>query len=466
MNDSENPNQSANPPLLSKVQVWGLFERSNVELQLTNKETTLVYGANGAGKSTLLRIIDGALSENFGSLARESFLKARLTFTNGNWVEIDKSDKTDLKWIEQPVNGKRRTGSISCFDPLFLKYVERSTPFVVSGGKIIDPTTGLEVQAEFANNLLSRYRELSKGLPFTWEQIGASWRRRYVKPPAQEASSNDKREFVRGSKLVTSDRLRPIARDETAESNRFKRMRSADDHKERVDEVAHLVKSKIDAAIKHLGEVASNLDRNFFKRAIANREASGGSSPATEEDRDKTIESLTSLNKRLRECALTSATLELPKSTQNWSQEVWSIYDIHLSDLLEKAVVSEVILQKLELLRDILNRRLTDKNVLLSADVGIEVHLTCDKGVVELRNLSSGEQHLIVLFYDMIFETTSGGICLIDEPEISLNVGWQKAFVADIEEVAKVSSQQYIIATHSPQIVNDRIELMAEIKEV
>ena len=113
-----------------------------------------------------------------------------------------------------------------------------------------------------------------------------------------------------------------------------------------------------------------------------------------------------------------------------------------------------------------MNRRLTDKNVLLSADVGIEVHLTCDKGVVELRNLSSGEQHLIVLFYDMIFETTSGGICLIDEPEISLNVGWQKAFVADIEEVAKVSSQQYIIATHSPQIVNDRNELMAEIKEV
>ena len=462
MNDSENPNQSANPPLLSKVQVWGLFERSNVELQLSNKETTLVYGANGAGKSTLLRIIDGALSENFGSLARESFLKARLTFTNGNWVEIDKSDKTDLKWIEQPVNGKKRTGSISCFDQLFLKYVERSTPFVVSGGKIIDPTNGLEVEAEFANNLLNQY----KGLPFNWEQIGASRRRSYVKPPAQEASSNDKREFVRGSKLVTSDRLRPIARDETAESNRFKRMRSADDHKERVDEVAHLVKSKIDAAIKHSGEVASNLDRNFFKRAFANGGASGGSSPATEEDRDKTIESLTSLNKRLRECALTSATLELPKSTQNWSQEVWSIYDIHLSDLLQKAVVSKDILQKLELLRDILNRRLTDKNVLLSADVGIEVHLTYDKGVVELRNLSSGEQHLIVLFYDMIFETTSGGICLIDEPEISLNVGWQKAFVADIEEVAKVSSQQYIIATHSPQIVNDRIELMAEIKEV
>ena len=464
MNDSENPNQSANPPLLSKVQVWGLFERSNVELQLTNKETTLVYGANGAGKSTLLRIIYGALSENFGSLAKESFLKARLTFTNGNWVEIDKSDKTDLKWIEQPVNGKKRTGSISCFDPLFLNFVDQSTQYMVSGGKIIHPTTGQQVTAELVDLLLIKYR-LESSILISRGAMGAR-RRSYVKQPAQEASSNDKREFVRGSKLVTSDRLRPIARDETAESHYGKRMRSADDHKERVDEVAHLIKSKIDAAIKHSGGVASNLDRNFFKRAFANGGASGGSSPATEEDRDKTIESLTSLNKRLRECALTSATLELPKSTQKWTQEVWSIYDIYLSDLLEKAVDSKVILQKLELLRDILNRRLTDKNVLLSADVGIEVHLTCDKGVVELRNLSSGEQHLIVLFYDMIFETTSGGICLIDEPEISLNVGWQKAFVADIEEVAKVSSQQYIIATHSPQIVNDRNELMAEIKEV
>jgi predicted ATP-binding protein involved in virulence len=45
-------------------------------------------------------------------------------------------------------------------------------------------------------------------------------------------------------------------------------------------------------------------------------------------------------------------------------------------------------------------------------------------------------------------------LVLIDEPEISLHVGWQKEFLADIIRIANVSSLRFIIATHSPQIIN------------
>ena len=70
------------------------------------------------------------------------------------------------------------------------------------------------------------------------------------------------------------------------------------------------------------------------------------------------------------------------------------------------------------------------------------------------------------MFYNLIFETSPGGVCLIDEPEISLNVSWQTQFITDIIDVAKVSPQQYIIATHTPQIVSTHAELLRSIEVI
>lgn len=43
---------------------------------------------------------------------------------------------------------------------------------------------------------------------------------------------------------------------------------------------------------------------------------------------------------------------------------------------------------------------------------------------------------------------------LIDEPEISLHVKWQREFLRDMLAVANLSRVRFIIATHSPQIVD------------
>lgn len=46
--------------------------------------------------------------------------------------------------------------------------------------------------------------------------------------------------------------------------------------------------------------------------------------------------------------------------------------------------------------------------------------------ILSLEQLSSGEKQEIVLFYELIFETDSQLLLLIDEPEISLHIMWQK----------------------------------------
>ena len=77
-----------------------------------------------------------------------------------------------------------------------------------------------------------------------------------------------------------------------------------------------------------------------------------------------------------------------------------------------------------------------------------------------LRDLSSGEQHEVVLLYELIFNAKPDTLVLIDEPEISLHVTWQKAFLDDLIQIIELQQIQVLIATHSPQIINNRWDLV------
>ncbi len=77
-----------------------------------------------------------------------------------------------------------------------------------------------------------------------------------------------------------------------------------------------------------------------------------------------------------------------------------------------------------------------------------------------LDSLSSGEQHELVLHYDLLFKVKQNTIVLIDEPELSLHVGWQKKFLSDLTAIVELSGIDAVVATHSPFIVGDRNDLM------
>ncbi|MEZ8510124.1 AAA family ATPase [Vibrio splendidus] len=65
--------------------------------------------------------------------------------------------------------------------------------------------------------------------------------------------------------------------------------------------------------------------------------------------------------------------------------------------------------------------------------------------------LSRGEKTLIYLFLSVYFYKDRVLAFLLDEPEISFHVNWQKNLVRDLSEIAP--SNQFIIATHSPSLV-------------
>ena len=82
-----------------------------------------------------------------------------------------------------------------------------------------------------------------------------------------------------------------------------------------------------------------------------------------------------------------------------------------------------------------------------------------------LHSLSSGEQHELVLHYDLLFKTQPNTVVLIDEPEISLHIAWQKNFFLDLMKIVQISGFDAIVATHSPFIVGDKEDLMVDLDD-
>lgn len=84
---------------------------------------------------------------------------------------------------------------------------------------------------------------------------------------------------------------------------------------------------------------------------------------------------------------------------------------------------------------------------------------------IDLQKLSSGEKQILTLFTFLIFNTkeTSGGIFIIDEPELSLHIDWQEKISDSLDGVSRLN--QYIIATHSPEVIGNYGERCIEIGE-
>ena len=81
----------------------------------------------------------------------------------------------------------------------------------------------------------------------------------------------------------------------------------------------------------------------------------------------------------------------------------------------------------------------------------------------QIYSLSSGEIQLVVILTHLYFnpEVEKANVFIIDEPELSLHVQWQQKFVDGIIEASEET--QFILATHSPTIILDRLSNCREL---
>ncbi len=76
-----------------------------------------------------------------------------------------------------------------------------------------------------------------------------------------------------------------------------------------------------------------------------------------------------------------------------------------------------------------------------------------DDSIIPFDELSSGEQQIIVLAAKIVAHADEGALFLIDEPEISLHVSWQRAIPRVLSTIAKIFHVDICVATHSPVLV-------------
>lgn len=65
-----------------------------------------------------------------------------------------------------------------------------------------------------------------------------------------------------------------------------------------------------------------------------------------------------------------------------------------------------------------------------------------------------------------MFNTKENSIILIDEPEISLHITWQQEIIKNLLRIADFKKLDIVIATHSPQIIDDRWDLAIDLEGV
>lgn len=98
------------------------------------------------------------------------------------------------------------------------------------------------------------------------------------------------------------------------------------------------------------------------------------------------------------------------------------------------------------------NNYFSNKSITFNLSSGFSLRYS-NGDILPPNYLSSGEKQLLLLFINTITATDDATIFIIDEPEISLNVKWQRTLLKTLLSFSGDSPVQFIVATHSVEML-------------
>lgn len=110
-----------------------------------------------------------------------------------------------------------------------------------------------------------------------------------------------------------------------------------------------------------------------------------------------------------------------------------------------------------------LNKYLYKKEVVYSVQDGFLIKHKGQTDTINPKVLSSGEKQLIQLFSKVIRNTDVCSMIIVDEPEISLNIKWQRMLLDSLKYFSKNGFNQFIIATHSIEILSGHLDNLVKL---
>ena len=229
-----------------------------------------------------------------------------------------------------------------------------------------------------------------------------------------------------------------------------------------VMEYSQSLKSVIEETLAQYSQRSQTLDQTFPTRLLS-------ASVVSQDDDDlkQRMHNLDTQRQEFQQIGLLDetapTTLFDPANLNKLITQEKKVMTLYVEDTEQKLNVLADLASRIKLLLNNINSKFKNKSLRIDREKGF-VFINDAGKVLGLESLSSGEQHEMVLNYDLLFRTKPNTLVLIDEPELSLHVSWQDHFLPDLLKIVEVAQFDVLVATHSPYIVGDYIDLMVALE--
>jgi predicted ATP-binding protein involved in virulence len=436
---------------IESVKTEKLFGVFNHSIDFKKDRITIIHGPNGIGKTILLQMIHGFFNRRMKIFHKIPFSSLRINLDDGAEILIEKLKEKRAEGDIDIVTIKNSKEKDVCRLlpfvgknlPVMLNFIEQNVPEIIRIGtnqwlsrqtnqvfspiQLIDNFEGLLSQV-FPNRPGDKLPKWILDLPKVLSVY-----------------------FIKTDRLTGIRQLQQIQG--PVPSNGIIPS---------IVEYSRELATRIDQTLAMSAQISSNMDSTFPNRLIETDLQDHTSSVSEDEIRIE-LKKVEEKRQRLVTAGLLEkevSTIQIPSTTlKPLTLNALAIYS---KDVQEKLNVFDELLDKIEVFQTILNNRLLFKKFSVAKSKGFI--FKNDLGDIPSDSLSSGEQHEIVLFYQLLFRLKPSSLILIDEPEISLHVAWQQEFLNDLINISRVSNIEALIASHSPDIINQRWDLTVELK--
>lgn len=450
---------------LEYIGIFGLFGRYNVEIPFY-KQVNIFIGENGLGKTTILNCIYFVLEKKFSELLKIQFSEIKIRFQNN-----PKLYKVSFSGIQEYLESKNtRPFQYMRNDDFYLDHVISDR---IKRGTLIYDDAGYQenkienIIYELANDLdipsfiiRNKVMQIINGRE---ELVGKSKRKKNVRDVIELIKAISENITNRIIYLPT---YRRIEDDFESLDIRSEELNNAEllirfgmsDVQIAIDRILDKIRSLAMTGFTEMTGVLLKqyAEGDFVKNIIYNDSMIEGASDIVKIVLDRVGKAIEQNDKD-----------RILRIVQNG--KIFDYEYLYLNNLLNK-LIENYGLQKryddrIKKFADTCNKYLNDKyfyynQSTLSLEIILDNTSNEEKQVIQLTQLSSGEKQIVSLFSKLYLESDEKSIIIIDEPELSLSLSWQKMLLPDI--IRTDNCNILLTVTHSPFIFENEFDYDAQ----
>lgn len=440
--------------MLESIKIKKLFGLFDYHITLdTSENITILTGPNGYGKTTILNIIYHFFNQQFSYFQKLNFESISFEFSENKRMELTKKEKKAILTNNTAIfprvytdihinffDSEKKIGTF-IYDSELRELIANELKNFFSLRQIeedlwINTRTNEKISL---NNFLNLYKEQ---LPEHFISL--------IKKKQSEEKNNSIIIFLNSLNIY-------LIKEQRLLHKIFGRDKEEDTFLNTIELYAEELKKLIEEKQLEAYQITQKLDSSFPKRLIETKTVID---EATFKER---FAKLKNKQSKLQQFGITTTEQEIP----DYNTESAKVLSVYLNDSEEKLSVYDDLLTKIDLFVSIISQKdFAFKTLQISSGKGFSFYQNKTLQPLSLTDLSSGEQHEVVLLYELLFKTAPNTLILIDEPEISLHVIWQKAFIDDLKKIAKLKKISFLVSTHSPQIINNYWGLTRDLFEL